>query len=298
MARFPGVRNWPRVQFFFRDAKYTWSEVHYRIEADEDEDATFEAAEQLGLARVGCLGVVPFVVGDEDLSPSLDQIRITWLRERGSSAVSTVFRGKTWEISELESNMPPDRPYSTLRLRAECTDRYRKSIYMRGIPDSVITDPQGPTFAESFLTAFSKFETELAPKKGWGTLVRNTDVLDFPEVKITEIGLALSGNVEVFAPNHGLVDGDTAVIRSGLFEPATYPLRGHWPIKKLTDNTYEVLGASTVTGYIGGAISQKLSYTVEEYTRVFPIAMTSHRTGIRGVTTPRGRNRKRNRNLL
>jgi len=129
----------------------------------------------------------------------------------------------------------PDRPYSALLVKWVSAAGNRKNIFLSGVPDDVIVDPFGPTFAASYVTALTAWSTYIksGPSLGWLSSLASGNQ-KFP---ITSIGAGPNAIVTATGGGFGL---NSMVKIGGLRGLTGY--RGTFFVSSVVGNSFGLQG--------------------------------------------------------
>lgn len=188
-----------------------------------------------------------------------------------------------------------DRPYSSILLRMQSGEKARRSMYLRGIPDTIITNGEYPEFDDAWKKAFDDWAKHVREK--WNFMGLDQTVMGANKKAITFVTTGELGRREWVmrtGVDHGLQDGDRVLVRGNKGLHKGTPLNGHFVVEKKTPTEVYLLGSfgddrAIITAK--GAIT-KLVPTLLPITSVKIIRCVSRRTG-RPFGSPRGRRSKR-----
>lgn len=182
-----------------------------------------------------------------------------------------------------------DPSFTALRLNLQSGPDYARSLFMRGIPDSVVTNGEyNPGGSVSFTNALTAFTSELASGR-WGVATR---LINSP-VGITAFtpvgGPSLAWNVTTGAPFTPVFGEVVQVLNGG-------PLNGanrKWRVSGITDATHlQVLpvGPASAIFFLPGMQIKRLFLNVQSIDRINNAGIT-HRDQGRPFGQHRGRRR-------
>lgn len=298
----------PRATFFFSDGAYSWTETYYMLGAYDDLSLPEANAKKLADLRTMML---PSYSGDFMAAgggPSLDELRVSFDDVWRDSRIRVDTRrgapgAKYNKELEEESLERPEVPYSTVLVRLEAGDKYRRPLYMSAVPQRIIRDPAGPqTRADpAWHKAWVNFEKELVKADGvWGFKValKNGDgVVEKPIQNVVYAG----NTATVQCQGHGLpatdVDGNppTCIIRGVVNSPRQKGCNGRRLYTIVNGNTFTVqfdpVGNDPVT-YVKGGLVRLLKYEVRKITAIDAVGQTHRKRGVRSGR-PLGRSRNR-----
>lgn len=187
---------------------------------------------------------------------------------------------------QVDSWVPGNSASANLSLvtRIQASALVRRTLYMRGIPTTVI--PAAGKFVNnaSFDANFRTFRTELVTQQ-WACRTKDrlivvVDILEVTQNPATGVTLVRT------APNHGLVRNGGVQIRGCIGSEA---LNGtHAVLDTPTLTTFTVLVPTILAGYLGGGVAQKVGYTLVQMIDA-TIVQASERKAGRIFNSPRGR---------
>ena len=265
-----------RTTIFFKQGSYGWTETYF-LPTTTLTNALLKAELLVSLRRA--------LLGDVS--------RITYVRVSDDEK----FRDSLVRVQppDLQTgpagNGNPDPAYTSLLLRLEGGEEHRRQLYLRGIPDSVIVEPDPPIFEAGYTKFFKNFRTELI-SQGWAfKVIKKPPAV--PAVLITGFITATPPVVTTGAA-HNLTTGDNVLIRGvkGFEANNGRGANGRWYVNVLTANSFEITGRLTPFGaYLGGGEIIKRVYGLIDVTAVELVRVTKRSTG-RPFDSPRGRRRR------
>jgi hypothetical protein len=295
-----------RATFFLEDGAYAWTETHYVIGSPPNLTEPLKIARTLADARTMLL---PTYSGDMGPGggPQMTELRVSfddvW---RDSLIDPNVKRGspgaKYNKELEEDPNPRPEVPYSTALIRLQAGSLYRRSMYMSGVPQKIIIDPNGPFAGNdaAWLSAFNKYKKLLAGDgTNWGFKVALKTGDGVTEKFITGVQIA-AGLVTLTIPNHNFPllnpDGSfpTVIIRGAKLTPSRPTFGGR--------HIYTVIDANHISVPVTGlnaalvesaGIARPLIYQVKTYTSCDLVGQTHRKRGVRSGR-PLGRSKSRN----
>ena len=117
-----------KVNYFFKQGKYGWSETYYLTR--DNHTTCLNTAQLLIASRVALLG------GDNgDGVPTLEFIRVSDVEKQRDSLVFVVPSGQGKNITAIST---ADNPNLALLCRVEADPFFRRQLYLRGQPDSLV----------------------------------------------------------------------------------------------------------------------------------------------------------------
>lgn len=285
-----------KATLFFEDHKYGWSESYFQDGIDNlgviYGDAIALAEQRATLNGAGVL--MPYIrVSNEAIKRDslVQQINLftigpgTQEIPAGANVVKTAFA--------TSGSTKPDRPYSAVLLRFEAGSLYHRLMYMRGIPDDLITDPVGPAnnqgWAKSFLDWRALFEARLSR---WKIKVLSKEDANVFK-KVTRLQRPTDGvSVIVTVPGHGYANSDR--VRLEGLPPQARAFNGVWRVFEVTADTFTLEGTrGPVLDYITlTGTAHRLEYVYKGITDIVTRGQTHRDTG-RPFDSPRGRRKSR-----
>lgn len=269
---FSGVHSVPiyRLQWFFTQNKWGWSETHAINVGDIN--LAFTRGEDYVTNRVGMLGSQAFIryIRASDVAISGDA--------RVKSIATNSQQGKLAGDSDI--------PNTSIDIRLDATDVQRRTMYLRGQPDDVVRGGGIFTPSADFNLAYGQWRQWMLTQSGLGMvhLDRNVARRD-----ITSVAVAGGVTTVTTAVAHTYGTLDKIRIRGGF---GMVGLNGIWTIQVTSPTTFILIGAAPVGTYIGGATSQLRLYTFTPYSRIEIIRATRRNTG-GPFDRPVGRRRRR-----
>lgn len=164
-----------RVTLMFEDAAFAWSETYWCNATD------------ITLAQARAAAMLP-------LRNQLSSTPTTMLGARISK--DNVFRDSLFLdavglqvglgiVSPVDEPRAGERPYSVILLRGESGSLYRKSMYLGGVPSSLIIDPVGPVLDPAWAKAYRRWIALLSDGLSqWGFKARLKAPDTTPEVHV------------------------------------------------------------------------------------------------------------------
>jgi len=280
---FTGGSSMPyyKLSYEFEQGKWGWSENFY-IQRDNLSLATTAAtATPLLNARAALLGNNP---ATGTANPSLTAVRISNYGLQRDSTLVYLNQPGTFAVGGM-----PDIPNTCIlvsiksKYPGDPTARYRRSLYMRGIPDDMVT--LGGKFVPTGLYSanFSAWCTQLFNMTA-GTIAKRVDANAIMNTLIENVGADV---VVTTGAAHGLESGDIAQIYgvkpSGVFG-------GEFQVIKVDNNKYKILAkqlVGTPTWY-GSTSKAGLVFAPFDELRML---RAGHRDTGRPFDSPRGRQR-------
>lgn len=285
--------NMPRATMFFSDGKYGWSESHYDPVDGDSLQVVLTKAIELATARSLLLGA----------GPTLDYIRVSYDSVWRDSLVAPGIQPYGPPPNYYNKKFPPpdgnsDVAYSVFQAMGLSGTLFRKPIYLSGVPDVVITDPQSNPINPDWRKAFNAYRAILIAT--WGFKVIDRDPTSNPPKTIQAISYANPpGLTTLNVPGHGLLTGDKVRVYGVKQAPNTNKLNGVWFVTvpvvggNPDVNNIQLNGYGTLDPkWLGGGQIQKQIYAVKPYTDVF-IKRETHRKRGRPFDSPRGRLKRR-----
>jgi hypothetical protein len=177
---------------------------------------------------------------------------------------------------------------TSLPVRLDATDKVRRTVYMRGLPDVLVQDggfwaPDG-----TWVGAWNLYLAELIGK-GWAIKARTALVAP---VNVTGALQTLPGGVVTVttAAAHGLVQGDYATIsgvQGAKIINGTFAVVG-----PTTGTTFPIQLNSIMPAYTGLGTVNKLAYSLKSIAGgSYPLTVSERKAG-RPFSSPRGRRGK------
>lgn len=277
---------------FFTDHNQSagWSETHYSV-SGQDLPTVLKDAQDMAKARVMMLGA----------GISLDYIRVSDQQVRGDSLVALgippsqqnpiaynkALIVEATVVGEGGRTVSPTSDYSftALLCRMEMGVSQRKSLYLRGIPDSL--DQDGGVITDSvFLDAFNSW-VDLMKSGKWGARVLNKDLTANPIFPITSVtnNAGPPQQVTITAAGSNFQTGQSVRISGIKYQAAppaaaSTPINGVWQVANPQAGSFQLSGypGGTVQYFYGGSVRAR-TYTVPAYSNVLQIRMVSRRAG-------------------
>lgn len=264
-----------RATLIFNDAKAGWSETWYKANVPSLTDG-LKDAQKLAKARGALVG----------LQASIEAVRVSDEAENRDSLLDF----NPDHVSKEAESKSSDTPWNCFLARVSAGSRYRRSVYLRGIPDdwiqrSLVEDTQF-TMVEAFVKAWTAFGKHLVDNN-WCIRALSREA-DTPEVKITDIRRA-AGDVniwtEVVAPGLNVTAGDHITVRGA---KGTL-LKGAYPVFSSNANVVTIKRPmDEKDNYVGGGMARKRVYALFPVTDYELIRPAKRDTG-RAFFVPRGR---------
>jgi hypothetical protein len=284
----------PRATFFFNDNRYSWSETHwYTVDGVDLEEVVLPAALALARQRMGLMGTTSFLA-NENRGPECIAVRLSYDDTFRDSLLDVSLNGQAVLLSKMSvpnGIVPPEVPWSCLFYRMESGLQYRKTMYVSGIPDDVIEDPDGPIFIDRFRNAQKDWVTELTNGK-WGFACRSRppDIVAHP---VTNMVAAVDGTITITCPGHALATGDKVALLGVRYLANSPRLRGQFYVDVTDASTLVVRGVKGAIRYRDRGTIEKVVYAVRPYTAVILRGETHRKRGVSPGNSIRGRQRNR-----
>jgi hypothetical protein len=280
-----------RATLFFTSDKYGWSETFFKVA--DDLQAVLEDAVRMAVNRIRLCGTnveLDYVrVSDDDIRRDslVAQPNLTAQLKKSVRDVLDV-GGEGAKPKEQKINVaapdPADQPYSAILLRMEAGPLYRRPMYLRGCPDSIIVNPPGPVQPKEWGDMFRRW-VEFLKGNAWGFKVLNRDVGN-PAKPITASPGVAPFQLTVAA--HGLVQGQRVTVEDIKGEGAVP--HGAFTIDVVDPNTIRLRGTTGAFTYDRGGTVRLRVYKVATISSIIIRGETTRRTG-RPFDSPRGRRR-------
>lgn len=268
-------------EFIFKCQEQGWSETWYHQE--DSTQAAYSNMRAVAQARADCTGqhviLQAIRVSDEAIIGDSFLWQADW---------TTSIPGKSL------NNLPADLSETAWLARVEATSLYRRSLWLRGLPDAYTRrDTAGQMlFDPNFKPAFDNLKIAMFDN--------NFRLKVLSKNKVTN----LSGNVTGIAPVNppantlwdltvgtaGYQQGDEVRIRGGKGS-GLEPFRGIFTIQSVTPPTTVTIRLATVTAQpviLAFPNITKRTYEYPKITSVTPLRVRSRKTG-RAFFVPRGR---------
>lgn len=270
-----------QMTFIFNAQRQGWSELFY-VAKDSHGEAVATAT-AVGAKRKALLGS----------GTTLEAIRVSDVDLFNDSLVD-FFLGLTPDPST--ALLVRDNPSNAWLVRAQAGTQYRRSVWLRGLPDAWISFTPAtflPVIDPLLQANFNAWATKVVAE---GLRMRALDKSgSTPEKGITELALDVpTGTIIVTAPNHGYVALDRVRIRKATGTNAKQ-VNSLWTVFATTLNTFTIHPA---TGkiflgpimYAGGGVVRKQTFIYPQLTALGLIRPAKKDTG-RAFFVPRGRRR-------
>lgn len=255
-----------KATFFFHDLNSNagWSESHYRV-PPASHSAVLHHADLLAEKRAKLLGAN---VKLHYVRVSDDSLTRDSLVSEGPTIVNASEEGQPPVYDLTYVGKPADFPWVALLCRAESGFLYRKSIYLRGMPDVWTHAPSGKMVEEYWKNKFNQYKNAL--RNNWAFKALSKDPSIAPQKAITNV--AVSGfNCVVSCPSHGFAVGDKIRIAGVKFTTIATGLKinGVWQIGSVPDgNSFTIIGGPPSIAYLSGGTAQKRVYDIQPYDEI------------------------------
>lgn len=203
-----------KINFFFKQGELGWSETYYAVK--ENTRAALDSAKTVMPFRVGLLGGIG---GAEN--PRLAEIRVSDVAiERDSLTYNVPPADGSFSAGPRGAALV----HSALLIDALATDRYRRSLMLRGFRQDLIGPGGVYTPQPGFVLNFNAFATKLKTEQ-WGILA-----ITKPDAPLTfaSFDLTAPNNIQIFcggdAPPPVLVNQSVRISAS----PGVKGLRGNY----------------------------------------------------------------------
>lgn len=263
-----------RATFFFEDDnKHGWTETIHTQKPDLT--TAIAAARALADLRRNCLG---------------DTARITYIRVsddlvKRDSKIHTVPSGDG--TTRTTGATAADIANTAVIVRIEASPLARRTLYMRGVPDEVVTRSGKYTPTGGFSNSFDMWANDLIINN-WAC--RSRDGTN-PLHTITDITqVAATGVVTITTIDAHLFELNTPFVVRGV--RGAKVVNGTWtPFSIPSATTVTIKITSLIGTYTGGGTAAKLGYILAPITDV-KVIRVSHRNAGRPFDSPRGRRSK------
>lgn len=265
-----------KCTFFFELAKYGWSETWFRQEATPD--AALASSKVLAAQRASLLA-----------SPAqLSAVRIS---DESIQRDSLFFE---WTGNALEGGNTfgnSDIPNTAALLRIEAGSLYRRNLYLRGIPDSFVTEPNGLVLDPAWNKNFQGYRSLLINSQWHLKAIQKTPPP--PTQFITGAARGANGTWTVTLQNQlpGISNGSRIRISKTQGVPR---LNGYWLVypDPLGAALIYLLNSGGIYGnWTGGGYAALLSPSYNPVTNVI-VERATHRITGRPFDEPRGQRRR------
>jgi hypothetical protein len=287
-----------RATFFFESLSYGWTETLFDPNGSHSLSDTQTLAGTLGALRVQMLG---FGAALKEVRVSDDAIFRDSLVGEFSPDTSSIYTFP-FNPANTTERWEATQPYADLLLRIEGGTRYRKSLYLSGIPGYLYTNPfPGEITDPRWQPLYNAWADELL--RNWGFNVhQQPDAALPPIITFNPIFISFPDNLTALLTFTAAgfpttwVSGEVVRIRGVRLTPATPRLSGNYKISAINSALF------TVTLQAPGHINQTFngtskpmawidSQTVIAATSINQQNFTEHRRG-RPFDSPRGRRRR------
>lgn len=275
------MANW-KVTFFLSLGKQGWSETYYTTV--EGSNAAFLRAKGLANLRNTCLGA----------NVAFEAIRLSDDAVQGDADLSS---SNVVTTSTVQKDAVADPPFVANLIRCQSGLSYRRHIYLRGIPDSVVNpkDAEDEVIKGNYLVNLKAFRASLADGT-WQlkVIAKGAEAPRFRVIGVTfleggETAIKLDGAPE------GLVAGETMrlynvrnVPGGGLYKGLSIN-RPHRVIRVEAGNVYVIPWATTSdANWVKGGTAKRLRYIFVAIDKAEGLRITHRDTG-RPFGATRGR---------
>lgn len=289
-----------KCTIFFTDGKYGWSESLWNS-SQTTLDRVLEKGITLARKRLPLCGAgpqVPYIrVSDESQyrDSLIETLNLVTIKPDGTQATQGTQGGTQPTfiapvLKPLTGIDASDRPYSAILVRNESGTLYRRLMYLRGCPDSIIVDPIGPTPTKAWYDGFIQWAAELIAGQ-WRFKVLSREPTNQPK-PITGIFPQAAAEARIKSAGHGL-----AVLN----EVRVFNCKGVGPLPKGIYSVSSIVDADNFTlvnykpdigtiSYFGGGKYILRTSVYAPITNTLIRGQTSRKTG-RPFDSPRGRRR-------
>jgi hypothetical protein len=239
-----------KVKFFFQSLYNGWEEDWY-IQGTNT-DAVLQFIQPIIAPRSALLGKYNWI----------SQIRVI---DTGNQFVGSTQVIPAPNLGTINAGNITDTSWNAVKVRIQCGLNYRRTMILRGVPDSAITyntsnqpviAPSLKNLLNAWRTVAQVFNKNTAPFGLSLGILAITKGGANPKLPITGVGLAVTTDTTTITSlNHGYANGTPILIRGvqGTNLRQRYPGRlqvnGPWQTLNVTQNTFDIgLPTSTLTG--------------------------------------------------
>ncbi len=262
-----------KVNFFLKetDAGAGWSETYYYSSVDLPN--VLVKAIVLAKKRLACL---PFSV-------ALPYVRVA---DDAIQRDSLVYVPPAIYGALNQPDQQVDVPWNAILCRLSSGSLYRRQLYLRGAPDSLIVEPENLLGLPSFTTPFNAFLKELSTAN-WA--IRCFDRGPANPVKPINQIAKLVTPVKINLPAHGWNTGDKVRISHSAYRP----VNAAWPIAVVDADNFVLLNSTVAPplDIFGSGTAHRLVVVYEPIDQAIPVRQTKRNTG-RPFDLLRGRRKR------
>jgi len=269
-----------RVDFFFEQGKFGWSESYYR--AQEELSVTLTAAKKLAKLRAAFNGT----------DTTLTYVRVSKRdvfndSEIDSDSIGTHNRGKVQIVNFVG---PSDAPWNAFLIRCQHDGLHRRMMYLRGIPDVMVEgDEDKPEITVAKVDKEIKAYKDELENGTWGGRFFDRDNATNPPFVTNQV-VNLNGDSTINVPGHTFILGDEVFLKTKKSDGMP-SINGK--VKTSIAGFVTVFtGAANGTLTFLGSIRKRI-HAFKAFTKIIERKTTHRDTGV-PFDAPRGRRRRAN----
>lgn len=301
-----------RVTLFFQAVSgrktYGWSETHYHVTAPTLDVAEIATKRMVRKRLALCGNGVIFQgarLSDDAVNGDSLIIAPADSPDAGDLVAGTPLAGGDEALDYL------DPPNSCLNIRMEASEKRRKTLYLAGIPDSLVRSQGGPHLKSNpaWTRAYGNWVKEMADPAAlvWGARFRQTpagDATVTPKVIVgyttAAVGPARVGVITALNAVNAVAGDRVQVRKATLVNRGYRGPNGQWIVAERSDNagtglsTYYLRSSEgmNIDNIDGMGTFELVKYVAAPYLRAVIVGQATRKRGV-GSIVPRGRSSRR-----